>query len=170
MGKQNKFVLVTGLMSSGKSTLMREYALNFEVIDFTEPPIKVQFNGLDFQFIDATFAIDSAANVVNFYELDAPTIRKWYQFVEVADAVMIVYNHNPAVTYGTHGQLKDAIYQTLDDSKPIFFVLNNFHDRKKVEEDIKLDYDFEGFPDKNFILLEMPKGENFFDQTYGRRV
>jgi len=97
-------------MNSGKSTLISEYLHTFDSVPFTPPPVTVSYKGLNFEFIDSVFAIEDDGNKFNFYELDAPTITKWFQFVEVANAVVIVYNHNPKVEYGTHKDLAKSVF------------------------------------------------------------
>lgn len=168
--QQQYYILVTGLMSSGKSTIMREYCLNFPIEEFQEPPVKVQFNGLDFQFIDATFAIHNDKAAFNFYELDAPTIRKWYQFVQVADAIIIVYNQKPNVMYGTHPELRDAILSSAKQNVPIFIIANNATDLESGKIKVEEEYQTSKYSDINFEVLFMPSGENFFDEKYGRRI
>jgi GTPase SAR1 family protein len=54
----NHYILVTGLMSSGKSTIINEYIRNFPWREFQKPPIEVKFQGLEFDLSDSAFALE----------------------------------------------------------------------------------------------------------------
>ena len=53
----HKYILITGLMGSGKSTIISEYMIEFPTEEFTSPPVEAKFRGMDFQFIDDIFGI-----------------------------------------------------------------------------------------------------------------
>jgi hypothetical protein len=157
-------------MSSGKSTLITEYLHAFDSVQFTPPPVTVTYKGLNFEFIDSVFAVEENGNKFNFYELDAPTITKWFQFVEIANAVVIVYNHNPRIEYGTHEALADAVFSHIENNTPVIFVLNNFENLDEAKKSLHQKYDLDRFEGKNIIFTSVKKGEPFFDNQYGNRV
>lgn len=164
------YILVTGLMNSGKSTLIAEYLHSHKTEEFNPPPIKVVYQGLNFEFIDSVFAIKDNENKYNFYELDAPTISKWFQFVEVANAVVIVYNHNPSIQYGSHDSLSQSVFTHVNNSTPIIFVVNNYDELDEATEALKTKYKLSDYSDKNIIVTSIERGEPFFDNQYGNRV
>ncbi|MHA2029962.1 MAG: hypothetical protein ACW99A_06580 [Candidatus Kariarchaeaceae archaeon] len=157
-------------MSSGKSTLITEYLHAFESVKFTPPPVTVTYKGLNFEFIDSVFAVEENGNRFNFYELDAPTISKWFQFVEIANAVVIVYNHSPRIEYGTHESLADAVFSHIENNTPVIFVLNNFENIEEAKLRLHQKYDLDRYKGKNIIFASVEKGEPFFDTQYGNRV
>ncbi|OLS22155.1 MAG: hypothetical protein HeimC2_30420 [Candidatus Heimdallarchaeota archaeon LC_2] len=164
------YILVTGLMNSGKSTLISEYLHSHETREFNPPPIKVVYQGLNFEFLDSVFAIEENENNYNFYELDAPTISKWFQFIEVANAVVIVYNDKPTVQYGSHDSLSEAVFSHVNDSTPIIFVINNYDDLDEATEVMRKKYNLSNYNEKNIIITSVEKGQAFFDKKYGNRV
>ncbi len=164
------YILVTGLMNSGKSTLIAEYLHSHKTEEFNPPPIKVVYQGLNFEFIDSVFAIEDNGNKYNFYELDAPTISKWFQFIEIANAVVIVYNHNPSIQYGSHDGLSQAVFSHVKNSIPIIFVVNNYDELKEATDALKNKYNLPNYTDKKIIITSIEKGEPFFDNQYGNRV
>ncbi len=161
-------ILITGLMGSGKSTVLKEYMLNYKTIDFEKPSVEAFDGGLEFDFIDNVFAILDEKNNIkyNFYELDAPTIKKWTQFIQIANAIIIVYNHNPSNKIGSHKELLDIIMSNSD--CPIVFVITNFKDKNKALVSFYEDYD----PNHNnlkYSLKFLPKAESYFDKYFGPR-
>lgn len=157
-------------MNSGKSSLISEYLHVYPSVEFNPPPIKVTFEGLDFEFIDSVFAVEENGHTYNFYELDAPTIQKWYQFVEVASAVVIVYNDNPKTQYGTHDQLADAIFNHTKQSNPIIMVLNNFENLDEANKAMNDKYKLNERPNHQIFKTNISPGESFFDDKYGPRI
>ena len=157
-------------MNSGKSTLISEYLHSHETREFNPPPIKVVHQGLNFEFLDSVFAIEGNGANYNFYELDAPTISKWFQFIEVANAVVVVYNHNPSIQYGSHERLSEAVFSHVEDSTPIIFVINNYDDFDEAIEAMKTKYELSKYKENNIIFTSIEKGEPFFDNNYGNRV
>lgn len=157
-------------MNSGKSTLISEYLHAYDSVPFTPPPVTVSYKGLNFEFIDSVFALEDNGSRYNFYELDAPTITKWFQFVEIANAVVIVYNHNPKVQYGTHEDLADAVFSHVNDETPVIFVLNNYDDREEAELQLRQKYELDRFAKNNIIITSVEKGKPYFDNRFGNRV
>lgn len=157
-------------MNSGKSTLISEYLHAFDSVPFSPPPVTVSYKGLNFEFIDSVFAIGENGSKFNFYELDAPTITKWFQFVEIASAVVIVYNHNPKVQYGTHKDLADSVFSHTKNDTPIIFVLNNYDDYDEAVLSLRQKYELDRYAEKNIITTAVEKGESYFDNKFGNRV
>ena len=157
-------------MGSGKSTLLLEYMLNFKTIEFTKPPVEAKFQGQDFEFIDNVFAIRSVFddNIYNFYELDAPTIKKWTQFISSADGIIIVSNQNPARQYSTP---KDLIKIILDNAPytALLFVASNYDDFKEAKKNIRQSYNLKDIPHNNYEILGVGRGKEHFDEIYGKR-
>ena len=157
-------------MSSGKSTIMSEYSHAFGTDEFTAPPIKVTHEGLDFQFLDAIAAKIDGDFKFNYYELDAPTVQKWHQFIEIADAVIIVYNHAPHKVYGNHENLADKIFAHIKTDAHLFFVANNSSDTQKSKDAVTKIYRLDERNDRKMTILALTTGEEYFDTQYGRRV
>ena len=142
----------------------------FDSVPFSPPPVTVSYKGLNFEFIDSVFALGDNGNKFNFYELDAPTITKWFQFVEIAHAVVIVYNHNPKVQYGTHKDLAESVFSHTNNKTPIIFVLNNFDDKDEARIALYQKYELDSYTKKNMIITAVEKGESYFDNKFGNRV
>jgi hypothetical protein len=157
-------------MNSGKSTLISEYLHAFDSAPFTPPPVTVSYKGLNFEFIDSVFALKENGNKFNFYELDAPTITKWFQFVEIAHAVVVVYNHNPKVQYGTHEALAATVFSHITNNTPVIFVLNNYEDLDEATKALRTKYKLDNYEQNNIIVTSVEKGEPFFDNQFGNRV
>ena len=157
-------------MSSGKSTLISEYLHFTQTVEFNPPPIKVTHEGLAFEFIDSVFAIERGGDVFNFYELDAPTISKWYQFLEIADAVVVVYNLNPRFMYGSHEKFGQHLIKYVKKDAPIIYALNNLdgdEDEAKVQLAQYYDLSTNHHP---IEVVAVTKGIPFFDEVYGSRT
>jgi len=157
-------------MSSGKSTLISEYLHFTQTVEFTPPPIKVTHAGLAFEFIDSVFAIERGGNVFNFYELDAPTISKWYQFLEIADAVVIVYNLNPRFMYGSHEKFGQHLINHAKKNAPLIYALNNLDgDEDEAKVQLAQYYDLSN-ANHQIEVVSITKGNPFFDEVYGSRT
>ncbi len=164
------FILVTGLMGSGKSAIMDEYERTFPVEKFNKPPIKVFFQGLEFEFIDSTFALRAGENTFNFFELDAPTIQKWVQFIKVSELIIIIHNHAPKNVYGSYLNLRDTVLNNKQKEASILFVLNNFANTDGVVSKMKKLYELEKVEINSYDIMLLPSGETYFDKIYGKRV
>lgn len=166
----HKHILVTGLMGSGKSTLLLEYMLNFKTIEFTKPSVEAKFQGQDFEFIDNVFAIrnNNNNNIYNFYELDAPTIKKWTQFISSADGLIIVSNQNPNRQFSTPKDLIDIILAQAPNT-PLLFAASNYDDLEEAKKNIYSTYNLERIPHNNYAILGIGKGKEYFDEVYGKR-
>ncbi|MHA2250388.1 MAG: hypothetical protein ACXAD7_08495 [Candidatus Kariarchaeaceae archaeon] len=164
------YILVTGLMSSGKSTLMNEYMHAFPFEDFTKPPNVVKFRGMEFEFIDPAFAINYEGNKYNFYELDAPTIQKWVQFIKMADAVMLVHNLRPKIVYGSPAKLMSAIEDNVRKNTPILLIANNSKSEEEAIENTKSMYVFQRLKESDIKIAVISSGERYFDRNYGVRI
>ncbi|MCY3415037.1 MAG: hypothetical protein INQ03_25525 [Candidatus Heimdallarchaeota archaeon] len=171
MSNNLKFVLVTGLMGSGKSNLLREYMLNFktQVVEFTRPPVEAKFQGQDFEFLDNIFGIRNRKNqyIYNFYELDAPTIKRWTQFIQIADSIIIVANINQLKQYSTPEALLDVILEHAPDT-PLQFVAVNFDTFQTAKQDIEEKYKTGRITAKHEIV-GITDEEKIFDEVYGER-
>ncbi len=168
---KNCFVLLTGLMSAGKSTILREYMLNFKTIEFTRPPVEAKFQGKDFEFLDSIFAIRNRADqkVYNFYELDAPTVKKWIQFISIADGIIVVANINQKIQYSKPKALLDVILENAPNT-PILFVIGNYDDYDAAKQKVIEDYRTDRVKPDNLEFIALGKGKEYFDDVYGKRI
>ena len=157
-------------MSSGKSTLMNEYMHAFPFKDFTKPPNVVKFRGMEFEFIDPAFAINYGGHNYNFYELDAPTVQKWIQFIKMADAVMLVHNLQPKIVYGSHGKLMSAIEDNIRENTPILLIANNYESEEEAIEKTKSMYVFQRLEESDIEVVIISSGDTYFDKNYGMRI
>ncbi len=80
---EDTFCLVTGLMGSGKSTIMKQ--LPYPKLDGYPPETETKI------FFDNLFALKKpdGSNTI-FFELDGPTILSWHQFIQVSNVVVQV--------------------------------------------------------------------------------
>ncbi|RMG33526.1 MAG: leucine-rich repeat domain-containing protein [Methanobacteriota archaeon] len=77
------FCLVTGLMGSGKSTIMKQ--LPYQKFDGYPPKTDTPL------FFDNLFALERPDGYSTiFFELDGPTILSWHQFIGTSDVVVQV--------------------------------------------------------------------------------
>lgn len=164
-----KHILVTGIMGSGKSSILMEYILNFDTLEFTNPPVEAKFKGMDFEFIDNVFAIeDEKGTIYNFYELDAPTIKKWTQFVSYAHGIIIVSNQNQSKQFSSPSSLMDIILEHAP-TTPILFVANNYTDLHQAKEAIRKEYRTAELAHNGYEILGVAAGEKILDERYGMR-
>ncbi|MDH5646721.1 MAG: GTPase domain-containing protein, partial [Candidatus Heimdallarchaeota archaeon] len=163
------YILVTGLMGSGKSTLINEFIIRFEIEPFTKPPVEAKFRGMDFEFIDSVFALKKNDIQYNFYELDEPTINKWVQFINVADVIILVHNKNPKQFYDNHQRLIDNILKHSSDNTPIIFVINNTDDLDDISE-IEKYYSASNIKNREIVKIMIGSQESTFDEKFGYRI
>jgi GTPase SAR1 family protein len=158
-------------MGSGKSTIIREYLIENQTEEFTPPPVEAKFRGMDFQFIDDIFALRRDDNYVNFYELDAPTINKWTQFVKVADAIIIVYNYTKSDYFEDPTQFITSIAQHATTGIPLFFVVNNCDTEELAREKLEQQFKISELNSKHKIhITPIPTGEMYFSERHGKRI
>ncbi|MHA2033231.1 MAG: hypothetical protein ACW99Q_28000 [Candidatus Kariarchaeaceae archaeon] len=166
----NHYILVTGLMSSGKSTIINEYIRNFPWREFQKPPIEVKFQGLEFDLSDSAFSLEREDINYNFYELDAPTVQKWVEFIQMADAIVIVYNHAPKLRYGSHEDLSHAIFENRGGDVPVIFIINNFTNYEEAKSALIQKYRLSQRDNDRVIYLKIGKGKIYRDDKYGVRL
>lgn len=172
---KHRYILITGLMGSGKSTILREYMLNFKTMaqftDFNRPPVEAKFQGQDFEFLDNIFGIRDreSKDIFNFYELDAPTIKRWTQFIKVADGIIIVSNLKQQKMYSDPVSLLEVILNNAPET-PILFVLGNYDEYENAVIQTKDMYKTSKIKEEKLGFIGLGTGEEYFDEIYGKRV
>jgi hypothetical protein len=158
------WILCTGLMGSGKSTIIREYIANFKTIAFTPPKIEATHQGLEFEFIDNVFGImQEKGEFVShyyFYELDAPTIKKWVQFVKIADSIIVVYNDQPIREYNPPKYLMETLLNHKKKEAKFIFVINNYSDFNIAKSNLIEKYNLDRLDPSAFVIKDLPRGSS----------
>ncbi|MHA2502860.1 MAG: hypothetical protein ACXAE3_08325 [Candidatus Kariarchaeaceae archaeon] len=170
---EHKFVGIFGMMGSGKSTLINEYLIErpeSRVIEFTPPPVEAKFRGMDFEFVDQIFALQENGITFNFYELDAPTINKWTQFIHIADAIVIAYNYLKDDYFESPKQFITNIRTFSRPEIPLFFVVNACPTLEQARDKLEDVFTISQFGDRSMKIINIPSGEIEFTQSFGRRV
>ena len=103
---KNLFCLVTGSMGSGKSSVISQNKLVKTSFKEPESPKKLYFDHIfGYQY--------NQQAVINFYELDGPTITYWKNFVNTSDGVLVLIRDKMSEKY------------YLDTQKLLVHILNN---------------------------------------------
>lgn len=158
------YILCTGLMGSGKSTIIREYIANFKTIAFTAPKIEATHQGLDFEFIDNVFGImQEKGDYIShyyYYELDAPTIKKWVQFVQIADSIIVVYNEQPIREYNPPKYLMETLLSHKKEDAKFIFVINNYSNLDTAKSNLITKYNLDELDPSLFVIKDLPRGSS----------
>ncbi len=169
MGGFTPYILCTGLMGSGKSTIIREYISNFKTIAFTAPKIEATHQGLDFEFIDNVFGtMQEKGDYIShyyFYELDAPTIKKWVQFVQIADSIIVVYNDQPIREYNPPKYLMETLLSNKKENAKFVFVINNYSDLEIAKSNLKSKYNLDDLDPSVFVIKDLPQGTSSLEEN-----
>lgn len=124
---ENHYVLVTGLMGCGKSTLLKYFPL--PKVAPVSPPIQ---EDIYFDHIVAT--TDSKGHVVNFFELDGPTILTWTKFIELAEVIIHIVNPDTSTTPDRAMQLISHIETYLKPAHTQLLVINKYTHSLHIEK------------------------------------
>ena len=170
---KKKFIGVFGMMGSGKSVLINEFLFqnrdgNF--VEFTPPPVEAKFRGMDFEFVDQIFALEREKVQYNFYELDAPTINKWTQFIGIADAIIIAYNFKKEDYFESPQKFIQNIDTYAKPNTPLFFVVNNCDSIEQAKSKLEELFGISKISDKPVNIRNIPPAEMEYTKPYGRRV
>lgn len=123
--RTDKFVLVTGLMGSGKSSLMRANSLS--KVDYAEPLPD------DNIFYDNIFGYEyKDGAVVNFFEVDGPTVKTWVKFIKRSVTVIMVVRLKMLQTRTEElCDLYNHIYNELAPGSKLVIVINTYSGRPR---------------------------------------
>jgi hypothetical protein len=147
------FVLLTGSMGSGKSTIMKK--LELPTIEFTTPP-----KGKDIFFDRAFGLVKSKNHVINFFELDGPTVTSWSNFIKISNAVVIVVNcQNDETKKQEDRDLIKHILKNLRTKASLLFVLNNYNGEKPLKQLLHDDYIAESEIKVTYRIITIPPGQ-----------
>jgi len=168
------YIGVFGMMGSGKSVLINEFIHerdHAEISKFIPPPVEAKFRGMDFEFVDQIFAVERDGILYNFFELDAPTINKWTQFIEITDAIIIAYNYTKDDYFESPLKFIANIKSYTTPEVPIYIVVNNCDDidaaTNRLEEVFDLSNQLRGY---QVDIRVIPTAEIEYTKEHGRRV
>ena len=147
--KKNFFCLVTGSMGSGKSSIITQNHL--KKTEFVEPASPKKL------FFDHIFGYQYSQDaIVNFYELDGPTITYWKNFIKESDGIIVLFRKETDDEYYEKSKkLFIHIFNNLKPNTPIVICFNQTLEEEPKEHLVKL------FPQlnlKSVCLLIVPPG------------
>ena len=117
--RMDEFVLVTGLMGSGKSTFMQHYSstqINPEI-----PPVGKNI------LYDNILGVSVGDNkVANFFEIDGPTVTSWTKFIEISRIAVVLVNTLMTDRVDRIEKLMKHIFHHKRPESRIVVILNNY--------------------------------------------
>lgn len=117
--RMDEFVLVTGLMGSGKSTFMKHYSSTR--INPKIPPVGKNI------LYDNIFGVSIGDNkVANFFEIDGPTVTSWTKFIEISRITVVVVNTLMTDRLDRIEKLMKHVFHHKRPESRIVVILNNY--------------------------------------------
>ena len=138
------FCLVTGLMGAGKSTLMAQNSVLKVKPNYPKKKIKL--------FFDTTFGcrLPNTSDVLNYFELDAPTIKTWTEYIRIADIIILVINATLITSQKEEFRtlINLILKEKQKNSYKLIITLNRYSGKNpRLElENLKLDIDLSKIP------------------------
>ncbi len=123
----DEFVLVTGVMGSGKSTIMSQYT--GVTVNPKIPPVGKNI------LYDNLFGIEICEGfVANFFEIDGPTVTSWTKFIEIARRVILVVNYEHRLKkLDKINHLINHVLKYLGKDARLVIILNNYTGSERPE-------------------------------------
>ncbi len=170
---KNRYVGIFGLMGSGKSVVINEFMYqNKEIkfLDFDAPPVQAQFRGMSFSFIDDIFAIEKNKIKINFFELDAPTINQWKEFIQVCEGLILVYNFEKDEYFEDHLVFINNILEYSKKDVVIGIIINNCNNLNEGISKMNIFFNNPMFENRLYKIINLETAETQYIDKLGKRV
>ena len=170
---KNRYIGIFGLMGSGKSVVINEFMFqnkDIQFLDFDAPPVDARFRGMPFTFIDDIFAIEKNKIKINFFELDAPTINQWKEFIQVCEGIILVYNFEKDEYFENHLVFINNILEYSKKDVIIGIIINNCNNLNEGISKMNTFFDNPIFENRLYKIINLETAETKYIDKLGKRV
>ena len=170
---KNRYVGIFGLMGSGKSVVINEFMYqNKEIkfLDFDAPPVQAKFRGMSLSFVDDIFAMEKNKNKINFFELDAPTINQWKEFIQVCEGLILVYNFEKDEYFEDHLVFINNILEYSKKDVVIGIIINNCNNLDEGISKMNIFFNNPMFENRLYQIINLETAETQYIDKLGKRV